>query len=120
MPGNRTPVASLRGRMILYDHSRRLSEPLKWGRRERSAVALLSCAALIGLAALGTFALTTGAPARKDCVSVTFASTLGGAELNACGERARAVCASASTFRGIAAALEAACRRAGFPVDPSR
>jgi hypothetical protein len=106
--------------MILPDHSRRLSEPLRWGRREKSAVALLACAVLIGLAALGAFALKSGAPARKDCVSVTFASTLGGAELNACGERARAVCASASTFRGIAAALDAACRHAGFPVDPRR
>jgi hypothetical protein len=106
--------------MILPDHSRRLSEPLQWGRREKSAVALLSCAALIGLAALGVFALTSGAPARKDCVEVTFASTLGGARIAGCGARARAICAAAPSLRGVAAELQDACRRAGFPVDSRR
>jgi hypothetical protein len=104
--------------MIMYDQSRRLSEPLRWGRRERTVVAaLLVCVALI-VAGLGAYALTSGAPARRDCIGVTFASTLGGAQLHVCGARARAVCASPGAFHGIAAELAAACRRAGFPFDP--
>ena len=63
---------------------------------------------------LGAYALTSGAPARADCVRVTFASTLGGADLHACGTRARKICASGS-FHAIAQELGAACRRAGFP-----
>jgi len=103
--------------MIMMDQSRRLREPLRWGRRERSAVAaVLACAVLAALA-LGIYGLSSGAPARADCISVTFASTLGGAEVHACGSRARGICASGA-FRGIEEELRVACRRAGFPYDP--
>jgi hypothetical protein len=106
--------------MIMQDQSRRLSEPLHWGRRERTVVAvLLACVALAAVG-LGAFALTSGAPARRDCIEVTFASTQGGAVEHACGAQARAVCASPGGFSGIAAELRAACRRAGFPYDPRR
>jgi len=101
--------------MIMIDQSRRLSEPLHWGRRERAVVAaLLACVAL-AVIGLGAYALTSGAPARKDCIEVTFASTLGGATEHACGAHAREVCASPGAFRSAAAELRAACRRAGFP-----
>jgi hypothetical protein len=101
--------------MIMMDQSRRLSEPLRWGRRERTVVAaLLTCVALIA-AGLGAYALTSGAPVRRDCITVTFASTLGGAVVHACGARARTVCASPGAFRGVAEELRADCRRAGFP-----
>jgi hypothetical protein len=100
--------------MIMSDQSRRLSEPLRWGRREKVVVAaLLSCVVLAG-AALGVFALTSGSPPRKDCIEVTFASTLGGAELQGCGSRARNICASGS-FHSIRQELQAACERAGYP-----
>jgi hypothetical protein len=101
--------------MIMIDQSRRLSEPLRWGRRERAIVAsLLACVVLVAVG-LGAFALTGGAPARRDCIEVTFASTLGGATEHACGEQAREVCASPRAFKRSAAELRAACRRAGFP-----
>jgi hypothetical protein len=101
--------------MIMFERSRRLSEPLDWGRREKTAVALvLSCVAL-ALIGLGAFALTSGAPARAGCIEVTFASTLGGAQLHDCGTHARRVCASPGAFRGIAQELQAACKRAGYP-----
>ncbi|MGO8904865.1 MAG: hypothetical protein ACLQMH_04490 [Solirubrobacteraceae bacterium] len=103
--------------MIMHDQSRRLSEPLRWGRREKTVVAILLGCVLLAAAGLGAFALTSGAPARADCISVTFASTLGGAEVHACGSRARRICASGA-FRGIEEELRAACRRAGFPYDP--
>ncbi|MGP8242564.1 MAG: hypothetical protein ACLQQB_12500 [Solirubrobacteraceae bacterium] len=101
----------------MQDQSRRLSQPLRWGRREKAAVAaVLACVALIAIG-LGAYAVTSGAPPRKDCISLTFASTLGGATVHECGAQARATCASPDAFRGLTAELRAACRRAGFPFD---
>src|SRR5437588_12559016 len=97
----------------MFEQSRRLSQPLRWGRREKAAVAaVLACVAL-ALIGFGAYALTSGSRGRRDCVDVTFASTLGGAQLHACGSRAARVCASGS-FRAIEPELRAACRRAGF------
>jgi hypothetical protein len=104
--------------MIMMDQSRRLSEPLRWGRRERTiAAVLLACVALAAVG-LGVFALSSGAPARKDCIEVTFASTLGAAVEHACGAQARTVCAAPSAGKSIGEELRAACVRAGFPFDP--
>jgi hypothetical protein len=103
--------------MIMQGQSRRLSEPLSWGRRERLAVGALLAVVVLAAAGLGAFALTSGAPARKDCIDVTFASTLGGAEIQGCGGHARRICASGQ-FRGIARELRAACLRAGFAYRP--
>jgi hypothetical protein len=105
--------------MIMFEQSRRLSEPLRWGRREKTAVGVLVSCLVLALAGLGAYALTSGAPARGDCLKVTFASTLGGAELHACGGQARRICASGD-FRGIAQELRAACGRAGFPFRAPR
>jgi hypothetical protein len=100
--------------MVMFEQSRRLSEPLHWGRREKTAMAALLSVVVLALVGLGAYALTSGAPARRDCVEVTFASTLGGAELHECGAAARRVCASGS-FPHIQQELRAACLRAGFP-----
>jgi len=100
--------------MIMFDQSKRLSEPLRWGRREKTVIAaVLVCVALVVLG-LGAYALTSGAPARRDCIDVTFASTLGGAEEHACGSQARRVCSSGA-FRGAEQELREACRKAGYP-----
>ena len=98
----------------MQEQARRLSEPLHWGRREKLAVGSLLVCVVLALGALGVYALTKGAPARADCITVTFASTLGGADLHGCGSRARAICASGS-FPHIEQELQTACRRAGFP-----
>jgi hypothetical protein len=103
--------------MIMFEQSRRLSQPLRWGRREKTAVAALVSCLLLALIGLGAYALTSGGPSRSDCVTVTFASTLGGGDLHACGRQARNVCASGS-FRGVQAELRAACKRAGFAYRP--
>jgi hypothetical protein len=100
--------------MIMFDQSRRLSEPLRWGRREKTIVAVVLSCVLLSAIGLGAYALTSGAPERRDCVTVTFASTLGGADLHGCGARARRICASGQ-FHSISEALAIACRRAGFP-----
>lgn len=103
--------------MIMMDQSKRLSEPLRWGRREKTVVATVLVCALLILAGLGAYALTSGSPGRKDCIEVTFASTLGGATEHGCGAQARKVCASPGAFKHVEAELRESCRRAGFPFD---
>lgn len=101
--------------MIMIDRHRQLSEPLRWGRREKVVIATVFGVLVLVVASLGAYGLTSGSRARSDCINVTFASTLGGARLHACGRQARLVCSSAGAYKGIADALSAACRRAGFP-----
>jgi hypothetical protein len=104
--------------VIMIDHSRRLREPLPWGRREKTVVAiLLSCVLLAGLG-LAAYGLSSGAPARRGCIAITFASTLGGAEAKACGARARAICATPQDYAHSGEQLQQACRRAGLPYVP--
>ncbi len=105
--------------MIMIDRSRRLAQPLRWGRREKAVVGALLACVVLAVAGLAAYALTSGSPARGDCVDVTFASTVGGATLHACGARARSVCGSGG-FPSITAELRAACRRAGFSFKPPR
>jgi hypothetical protein len=105
--------------MIMFEQSRRLSEPLRWGRREKTAMAVLLGCVVLALAGLIAYGLTSGARARTDCVKVTFASTLGGADLQGCGAQARRICASGD-FRAIRRQLSDACGRAGFPYRPPR
>ena len=102
--------------MIMQDRSRRLSEPLRWGRREKAAVGAALACLIAAMIALGAYALSSGSPARTDCIDVTFASTVGGATLHACGARARTICGSPGEVKGISDSLRAACRRAGFPI----
>jgi len=97
----------------MQEQARRLREPLRWGRREKTAMAVLLSVVAVAVAGLIAFGLSSGAPARSDCVSVTFPSTLGAAVVKGCGEQARRICASGA-FRGIEAEMQAACRRAGF------
>jgi hypothetical protein len=101
--------------MIMFDQSRRLSEPLRWGRRERTAVAMLIAVAAIALLGFVAYGLTSGAKARADCVDITFASTLGGAKIHQCGAQARSLCAKPNALHGLEHQLEEACKRAGFP-----
>jgi hypothetical protein len=98
----------------MFEQSRRLSQPLRWGRREKTAIAAVLACLLLALLGLGAYALTSGAPARADCIDLVFPSTLGGARLHVCGAQARGVCASPGPYRGIGEDLRAACRRAGF------
>lgn len=101
--------------MIMEAREKRLATPLEWGRREKTAVGGLLAVLLLAVIALGIYAATSGSPARADCVAVTFPSTLGGAEIHACGAKARTVCSSGDRYEGIADELKAACGRAGFP-----
>jgi hypothetical protein len=100
--------------MVMQEQARRLSQPLHWGRREKTALGVAIVSLVIAIAALGAYALTKGAPARADCIRVTFASTLGGADLHGCGGKARSICASGA-FDHISHELQPACEKAGFP-----
>ena len=103
--------------MIMENRSKRLSEPLRWGRRERAIVATLLSCLLLGAVGLGAFALTSGSKEPKDCVDITFASTLGAAKMHACGARAKILCAAPQASKEIAQPLKQACRRAGYPFE---
>jgi hypothetical protein len=100
--------------MIMIDRSRRLSEPLRWGRREKIAVWAVAACIVLGLAGLGIATLAGGSHARRDCIDVTFASTLGASRLHACGAQARRICASPGQYTQVAEDLRAACAHAGL------
>ncbi len=102
--------------MIMEARQKRLATPLHWGRREKTAVGSLLAVLLAALIALGAYALTSGSPARRDCVEAIAPSTLGGVRIHGCGSHARQLCATAKRQRGIEDALVGSCRRAGFPV----
>ncbi|MHB8233535.1 MAG: hypothetical protein ACYDHT_02675 [Solirubrobacteraceae bacterium] len=106
--------------MIMEAREKRLSTPLQWGRREKTAVAALLTVVVLAAVALGAYALTSGAPARADCVEAIAPSTLGGVRIHACGNRARQVCATAGTYKGIADMLDESCRKAGLPYSKPR
>jgi hypothetical protein len=103
--------------MIMENRSKRLSEPLPWGRREKAVVAVLVGCVLIVLIGLGAYSLTSGSKEPKDCVDITFASTLGAARMHACGARARTLCAAPQASKEIAQPLKQACSRAGYPFE---
>jgi hypothetical protein len=101
--------------MVMQEQSRRLAQPLQWGRREKGAIAALLACLIVGLVALGIHTVNTkNGSEPANCVRVTFASTLGGADLHGCGAQARRICASGQ-FRSIQHELRLACERAGFP-----
>ncbi len=99
--------------MVMQEQARRLSQPLPWGRAQKRVVALLVACAVLGAAALLAFGLSSGAPARADCIDLTFPSTLGAAEVKGCGSEARRICSSGA-YRGISTEMQAACVKAGF------
>lgn len=103
--------------MIMIDQSKRLSQPLRWTRAGRLAVAavaaVLLAATIVAVIAVSTDSSKPG----KGCIEVTFPSTLGAAAQHACGAKARDLCAHPGESPGLAdkGALERACRRAGLP-----
>jgi hypothetical protein len=102
----------------MQEQARRLETPLHWGRREKSAIAALVAVLIAAAIALGIHtAKTHNGREASDCIRVTFASTLGAADLHGCGPKARRICASGS-FRNIQRELQQACSRAGFAYRP--
>jgi hypothetical protein len=105
--------------MPMQEQARRLSEPLRWGRREKTAMGVFAAIAAAAAIALIVFALSSGAPARADCMTLTFANTLGGSEAKACGQKARALCAGGA-YPHLAEQMRSQCAAAGFAYRPAR
>jgi hypothetical protein len=101
----------------MIDRSKRLSEPLRWTRAGRLAVAaaavVLVAAVLVAIVAVSTDSAKLG----EGCIEVTFPSTLGAAAQHACGAKARDICAHPGENPALAdkGALREACRKAGLP-----
>jgi hypothetical protein len=100
--------------MVMQDQARRLREPLRWGRREKGIVGALLGVLAAAAVALIVFAASSGAPARADCINLSFPSTLGAGYVKGCGAKARAICASGAYRGSFGRELQAACARAGF------
>jgi hypothetical protein len=102
--------------MVMHEQSRRLSEPLRWTRGGRIAVAVVVLVLAIGTV-VAVLASGGSKPLAPGCIEVTFASTLGGAAERRCGPNAREACAAPEQNPALAAhgALREACRKAGFP-----
>lgn len=100
---------------------KRLSEPLRWTRG--SKIALASAIACMVAAVIAVIVVASAnAPKRgAGCFELTFPSTLGAAFTHACGVKARQMCADPSQNPGLAAhgVLQAACRKAGLPYGAS-
>ena len=118
MTGRARPARALDAAiaMIMIEQSRRLSEPLRWGRRERAAVAVVLGCLVLAVIGLGAYALTSGAPARARLHRRDLREHAGRGAVHACGARRQGACAPRlAAFREIAQELRAACKRAGFP-----
>ena len=99
--------------MPVERHSERLATPLS--RRERLLLALLGALLAATLAGVAIYAATEGSSSpRPGCISVSFAASVGGNTVNACGAKAREICRKQSS--GNARVAEA-CRRGGIPVS---
>jgi hypothetical protein len=102
--------------MVMQEQSKRLSEPLRWTRAGRIAVITASVCLLTAVVVLAAVALTSAPRDRAGCIDLTFPSSLGGANVYACGQRAREQCASPRSIPLPARVVAFACRRAGLPV----
>ena len=100
----------------MQDQSKRLSQPLRWTRGSRLAVAGAVLALVVAAVVVAVVGSTGSTPRRRGCIEVTVPSTLGGAIVRQCGATARDTCADPAGNRGLAAngALREACRKAGL------
>jgi len=105
--------------MVMQEQAKRLSTPLRWGRREKTAMGIFGAIVAAAVIALVVFAVSSGAPARADCITVTFANTLGGSEAKACGQKARTLC-STGAYPHLADQMRTQCTDAGFVYRPAR
>jgi hypothetical protein len=101
--------------MVMMDRAKHLSEPLRWTRAGRVAVIASATLLLAAVIVLAVLALTRAPSERPGCITLTFASTVGGASIHYCGADARARCAAPHTLPVSPSTLAEACRKAGYP-----
>jgi hypothetical protein len=94
-------------------HAQRVAEPHVWSKRELRTAAVAAVVALATIA-LSLYAFLDRPSKDPSCLSVTAATSTGGAPLEACGARARQWCRfpleAAGGGERVAAAIRAQCR----------
>ncbi len=103
--------------MIMENRSKRLSEPLRWGRREKTVVAVLRQLRADRVDWARRLCPDKRLEEPKDCVDITFASTLGAAHDARLWRARQDLCAAPQASKEIAQPLKQACRRAGYPFE---
>jgi hypothetical protein len=103
--------------MVMMDQSRRLSEPLKWTRAGKLSIIAVSIVLAVCVIGAGAYGLVHGFGTHRTpgCIDVIVPSTLGGADVHACGPKARQLC-GAPSGAGLAGneSLRSQCRREGY------
>jgi hypothetical protein len=103
--------------MPLEGHWERTRRPLRQlSRRERIVAIITICVTALAIVVLVVATAGRSRPAPgPGCIRATIAHVMGGEELNACGERARRICArNASLEDPNALAIQESCRQAGY------
>jgi hypothetical protein len=104
--------------MVMMDQSKRLSEPLRWTPGGRLAVIAAATILAVCVIGAGVYGAVHGFSHHRQagCVDVIVPSTLGGADVHACGGKARTLC-SAPAGAGLTGndTLREQCRQEGYP-----
>ncbi len=101
--------------MPVEQQAQRLGAPL--GRRDRRALALVGLLSALAILAGAVYAATRpGSPAGERCFTATYAASVGGATVHACGAAAVHYC----RVDAVEPEVAAACRKAGFTVAAAR
>jgi hypothetical protein len=99
-------------------HAQRIAEPHVWSRRELWTAAVAAVVVLATIA-LGVYAFLDRPAKDASCLSVTAATSTGGAQLEACGAKARQWCRAPLEAAGggerVADAIRAQCRSKRLP-----
>jgi hypothetical protein len=103
--------------MPLEAHWQRTRKPLReLTKRERIvAIGTMVAAALAIVVLIAATAGRSRPEPGPGCIRATIAHVMGGEELNACGARARAICARNATLADPnALSIQASCRKVGY------
>jgi hypothetical protein len=101
--------------MPMEGHWQRVNTPLRrLGKRERNvAVAAVAVTALALIALVLVTVGNTRPPLRRGCISAIVPGIMGGVSVEACGARAKGLCATHATLEDPGSrAIEESCRRA--------
>jgi hypothetical protein len=108
--------------MVMVGQWKRLQTPSRVSRRDRRVLAGLIALVVAVAVTGGVLALTASSTSSAGCVNVTFAGSTGAEQINACGNQAARICASAyagSITGAPGRELRADCARAGHPPQPA-
>jgi hypothetical protein len=101
----------------MVGQQKRLSQPLRTPRAGKIAALAVAGSLVAAVLAAVVIGLTGASRRNAGCIEVSAASTVGGVITQACGARARGICAAPAESPALAAhgLLRDACRQAGLP-----